>query len=184
MRVAIALPAAMLAFVLSAPARAQMPSIPQPGPDQEVFKAEAGTWDAVVEITPGPGMPAMTSSGVETATLGCGGLCLITDFKGELMPGMAFVGHGLTAYDANKKKYVGSWSDSMTSGIAMSESTMDAATKTMTGWMEAADASGAPVKSKMTSTYPDADHRVMTAFATGPDGKEVQTMKITYTRRK
>lgn len=176
--------AAAFVVALAGSARAQMPPMPQPGPDQEIFKADAGTWDAVVEVTPGPGMPAMTSSGVETSTLGCGGLCLITDFKGELMPGVSFVGHGMTAYDSHKKKYVGSWSDSMSSGIQISESTMDPASKTISGWMEGTDMNGAPVKSKMASTYPDADHRVMTAFATGPDGKEFQTMKITYTRRK
>ena len=32
----------------------------------------------------------MTSKGVEVNTIGCGGLCLITDFKGEIMPGVAF----------------------------------------------------------------------------------------------
>jgi hypothetical protein len=31
---------------------------------------------------------------------------------------------------------------------------------------------------------PDANTRIMTMFGTGPDGKEMQTMKITYTRRK
>ena len=180
---AVSISAAVL-VVVAGSAHAQMPPLPQPGPEQEIFKSDAGTWDAVVEMSPGPGMPAMTSSGVETSTVGCGGLCLITDFKGELMPGVTFAGHGLTAYDSNKKKYVGSWSDSMSSGIQTSESTMDPSTKTLTGWMEGTDMNGAPMKSKMTSTYPDADHRVMTAFATGPDGKEFQTMKITYTRRK
>ena len=63
----------------SAEAR-QPPPMPKPGPAHEVFKADAGTWDAVVELTPEPGAPPMTSKGVEVNTLGCGGLCLITDF--------------------------------------------------------------------------------------------------------
>ena len=32
-----------------------------------------------------PGAPPMKSTGVETSVLGCGGLCLITDFKGEIV---------------------------------------------------------------------------------------------------
>ena len=50
------------------------------------------------------------------------------------MPGVPFVGHGLTTWDPQKKKYVGSWS-------------------------------------------------VCAPRATGPDGKEMQVLKITYARR-
>jgi hypothetical protein len=95
-----------------------------------------------------------------------------------------FKGHGLTAYDASKKKYVGSWSDSMSSGLQVSEGSYDAATKSTTSWMEGPDGTGATVKTKAVSASVDADHRTMTMFMTGPDGKDVQTMKITYTRRK
>jgi V8-like Glu-specific endopeptidase len=179
------LPGVALGLSLSGLAAAQdMPPLPQPGPEHQIFKADQGTWDAVVEVSPGPGAPAMTSQGVETGTVGCGGLCLITEFKGELMPGMTFEGHGLTTWDAGKKKYVGSWTDSMSRGMSMSEATLDQASKTVTGWMEGPDMNGTVTRSKSVSTYPDEDHRVMTMFVTGPDGKEIQTMKITYTRRK
>jgi hypothetical protein len=43
---------------------------------------------------------------------------------------------------------------------------------------------GAMVKTRSVSESPDADHRMMTMFATMPDGKEMQTMRITYTRWK
>jgi hypothetical protein len=174
-----------LAFFLSTPATAQeTPPLPKPGPEHQMFTMDAGTWDAVVEMTPPGGAPAMTSKGTQIDTVGCGGLCLITDFTGEFMPGMAFHGHGLTTYDSAKKKYVGSWTDSMSMGLAVSESTYDPATKSLTGWMEGPDITGAVQKSKSTSTYTDADHRSMTMFMTGPDGKETQMMKISYTRRK
>src|SRR5215210_5767170 len=74
--------AAMLAF-LAAPLAAQTPApppMPKPGPEHALMNMDVGTWDAVVELNPGPGMPAVTSKGVEVNTLGCGGLCLITDF--------------------------------------------------------------------------------------------------------
>jgi hypothetical protein len=177
-----------LVVVLNSPAVAlaqadQAPPMPKPGPEHAALKMDEGTWDAVVEITPGPGAPPMTSKGVEVNTIGCGGLCLISDFKGEVM-GMPFAGHGVTTWDPAKKKYVGSWTDSMSTGLALGESTYDPATKKWSGSMEGPDMSGKMVKSRSTGEMPTPNTRVMTMFGTGPDGKEAQTMKITYTRRK
>jgi hypothetical protein len=43
---------------------------------------------------------------------------------------------------------------------------------------------GTVVKTKSVVQHTDADHKVMTMFMTGSDGKEAQAMKISYTRRK
>jgi len=171
----LVMPAAMVAQ--------EMPPLPRPGPEHELLKTDAGTWDAVVEVMASPGAPPSKATGVETNVIGCGGLCLITDFKSEMM-GQPFQGHGLTTYDMAKKKYVGSWTDSMSAGMSLSESTYDAAAKKATGWMEGPDMAGKV--SRMTSTveYPDPDHRVFTMYTTSPDGKDVPGMRITYTRRK
>ena len=93
------------------------PPMPKPGPEHQVLKEDEGEWDALVQIFTAPGAPPMESKGVETNRIGCGGLCLITDFKSEMM-GQAFEGHGTTAWNPDKKKYVGSWSDSMSLGLA------------------------------------------------------------------
>jgi hypothetical protein len=159
-----------------------MPPLPKPGPEHQLFKEDEGTWDAKVEVFPGPGAAPMVSKGVEINTVGCGGLCLITDFKGEVMPGQVFHGHGTAAYDPQKKKYVGSWTDSMSRGMAVSEATYDPATKRVTGAMEGADPSGKMVRSRTVVDYKGAT-RVFSIFNAGPDGKEAETMRITYTRR-
>jgi Protein of unknown function (DUF1579) len=159
------------------------PPMPQPGPEHQVLRMDEGTWDAIVEMTMGPGAPPVTSKGVEVNTIGCGGLCVISDFTSEMM-GSPFHGHGVTTYDPARKKYVGSWTDSMSAGLALSEGTYDPAAKTATGWMEAPDMTGKVTRSKTTVHYVDADHRVMTMFVAGPDGKEIQVMKISYARRK
>ena len=99
-------------------------------------------------------------------------------------PGQPFSGHGTSAWDPAKKKYVGSWTDSMSSGIAMSEATYDTAARTMTGYMEGPDASGKVAKMKSVVEYKGADSRVFTMYMTGPDGKDVLGMRITYTKRK
>jgi hypothetical protein len=184
MRIARILLAGMVAaFGLGTTSSAQEMPMPKPGPEHQVLQMDEGTWDAVVEFMPAPGAPPMTSKGVETNTVGCGGLCLITDFKGEMGPGQTFHGHGITTYDPGKKRYVGSWTDSMSAGLAISEGTYDPATKRFTGTMEAPDEHGQMVKLKSVVEYPAGDRRVFTMFMPGPDGKELQTMKITYSRR-
>jgi hypothetical protein len=181
----LALVAAALAGAASLAAQSggQMPPIPKPGPEHALLKMDVGTWDAVVEITMAPGAPAEKSKGVEINTLGCGGLCLITDFKGDMMGG-TFEGHGVTTYDPAKKKYVGSWTDSMSTGLALAESTYDPAKKTWSGWMEGPDMTGKVVRSRSTVEIRGENTRVFTMYSPGPDGKDMQGMRITYTRRK
>jgi hypothetical protein len=170
------------ALILTSSAVAQDMPMPKPGPEHKIFEMDAGTWDATVE-TFMPGAPPMTSPGTETNTIGCGGLCLISDFK-SVMAGAPYHGHGTSAWDPAKKKYVGTWTDSMSAGISMGESTYDPATKTMTGWMEGPDMTGHVSKMKNVSEQKDPDTRVFTMFMPGADGKDVPGMRITYKRRK
>ncbi len=173
-----------LVVLSAAPLAAQQaPPMPKPGPEHEVLKMDVGTWDAVVEFSMAPGAPPATSKGVEVSTLGCSGLCLITDFTGEAM-GAPFQGHGVMTWDVGKKKYTGSWTDSMSTGLAITESTYDPAAKKWTGWMEGPDMTGAVMKTRNVVDVKDANNRVMTAYGTGPDGKEMQVLKITYVRKK
>jgi hypothetical protein len=176
-----------LVLCLAAPAlrvAAQAPPPPpKPGPAHEVFKMDVGTWDAVVEAPAAPGAKPTTTKGVEVNTLGCGGLCLITDFKGEAMPGVPFHGHGIATWDPAKKKYVGTWTDSMSQGLMIGETTWDPKAKKMSGSMEGPDMTGKIMKVRSVVDYAGEGSRVMTAYAPGPDGKETQMMKITYKRR-
>jgi len=170
------------ATVVRAQAAAE-PPMPKPGPEHELFKQDAGTWDATVETFMAPGAPPMTSKAVETNILGCGGLCLVTEFKGDF-GGMPFDGHGTNTYDVAKKKYVGSWTDSMSTGLLIGESTYDPAKKVVTGYMEGPDMTGKVVKSKSVVEYKADGSRVFTMYNKTPDGKEVAGMRITYVKRK
>lgn len=161
---------------------AQQPAPPTPGPEHKLLAQDAGTWDAVVEMAE-PGKPPMKSKGVEVNTVSCGGLCLVTSFKGD-MGGMPFEGSGVTTWDPKKKKYVGSWTDSMSTGLSIGESTYDAAKKTYTGVMEGPDMTGNIMKARSVTQITAAGTRVFTLYGPGPDGKEAQMMKITYTKRK
>jgi hypothetical protein len=173
----------VLAVVLSAAgARAQegMP-MPKPGPEHEVLKKDVGTWDATVEMLMPPGAPP--STGTEVTTLGPGGLWVITDFQSQMM-GAPFQGHGVGGWDPAKKKYVGAWVDSMSTAVFVTESTYDAASRSMTGTLEGPGPDGQPMKMKAVTQYKDDDTRVFTMYMPGPDGKEAPSMRITYKRRK
>jgi hypothetical protein len=165
------------------------PPMPKPGPEHALFKEAAGVWDAKVESWMAPGAPPSVSKGVETNRVGCGGLCLITDFKSSFVmgppgtPPTPFEGHGTETYDQGKKKYVGTWTDSMSTGLSLSESTYDPATKTMSGTMEGPDMTGKVQKMRSTAEHKDGQ-RIFSMYMNGPDGKEMQTMRITYTKRK
>jgi uncharacterized protein DUF1579 len=154
---------------------ASMPMV-KPGPEHDLLKKDVGTWDATVEMMATPEAPASTSKGVETSKM-LGGLWLVTDFKSQMM-GQPFQGHGTTGYYTNKKKYVGTWVDTMSTGLMTGESTYDPATKTVTGYMEGTDpATGKPTKMKMVTEYKDDNSRVFTMYMTGPDGKEAAAAK-------
>jgi len=159
-----------------------MPPMPKPGPEHAILKQEEGTWDATVEMWPAPGAPPAVSKGVETSTMGCGGLCLITDFKGDMM-GSAFTGHGVSTYDGAKKKYSGVWIDSMSTGLSQMEATYDSAKKVMTGNMEGPDMTGKMMKMKSVTEYKEGGTRVFTMYNVGADGKESPGMRITYKKR-
>jgi hypothetical protein len=166
-------------LALAAPALAQMPGMPTPGPEHEMLKKDVGTWDATVEMYMEPGAPAAVSKGTETVTM-MGGFWQLTEFKSEMM-GQPFEGRGATGFDPAKKKYVGTWVDTMTPGYYTVEGIYNAATKTMTAVMEGPDPSGQTAKTKETTEWKDADTRVFTMY--GPDGQSVG-MRITYRRRK
>ena len=171
-----------LLFTGAALAAQQGPPMPKPGPEHAVFKTDVGTWDAVVEMKD-PSAPPSKGKGVEVNKIGCGGLCLISDFKADI-GGMPFEGHGVSTWDPAKKKYIGSWTDSMSTGLAIGESTYDAKTKKWSGTMEGPDMTGKVVKMRSVGEMPDANTRIMRLYSTGPDGKEAESMTITYTRRK
>ena len=171
-----------LCIVASSALAQEMPPLPKPGPEHEVLKQDVGTWDAVVEMLE-PGKPPVVTKGTETVSLMTGGLWTMTDFKATMM-NAPFQGHGQNGFDPNKKKYVSSWVDTMSTSIILGEYTYDAKTRTMKGSMEGPDMTGKMIKMNQVTEWKDADTRVFTLSIPGPDGKDIPNMRITYKRRK
>ena len=110
------------------------------------------------------------------------GRVLVEDISSSMM-GQPFTGHGMHGYDNTSGKYWGTWNDSMSTGVMISEGTCDAQHAcTFTGsWID-------PVKketvtSRMTTRWTGPTTEIFEMYGPGPDGKETKMMEITYTKK-
>ena len=171
----------MMTILLAALAVQDMPA---PGKEHEWLKALEGTWDVHCKFWMSPDQAPMEMKGVETARLGLGGFWLTAEFKGELA-GAVFEGRSTLGYSPYKKKYVGSWVDSMMPHLFVSEGELDAAGKVLTLTADTIDpATGKPAKERWVTEIKDKDSHVFAFYGHGPDGKERKTGEIVYTRKK
>lgn len=89
----------------------------------------------------------------------------------------------MEAYDNVKKKFVGTWMDSMGTGIMMTEGDYDPAAKTITSTGEFEMMPGMKQKIREVVTFVDKDHMNFEWYE-DRGGKEMKTMEINYTRKK
>jgi hypothetical protein len=183
MRKALGLAAGVL-LIGSLTAAAQEGATPKPTAEHELLKNDVGTWDATIKgWMQGPESEPTVSHGVERARMMTGGLWLLTEFEGKFGE-MDFQGAGSAGYDTQKKKYVGTWVDSMSTSVMLMEGDYDASTKTTTMYSKGTDQAGAPYEAKMVSVHKDKNTRVFTmSMKMGGRGDFVKMMEITYTRR-
>jgi hypothetical protein len=155
-----------------------------PGEPHKQLAAMAGTWDAKVKMWMKPGDPPSESSGTATRTSILGGRYLEEKFDGTFM-GQPFSGEGVTGYDNVTKKYMGTWADTMSTGIMTTTGSMDKGGKSMTmkGTMvDPMTMKSSAFREKITMT--DTDHQTFEMWGAGPDGKTYKMMEITYSRKK
>ncbi len=150
--------------------------MPKPGPEHAILKKFEGSWNATVSFAGGE------SKGTANYKMDLGGFYLRFHFKGDF--GSApFEGRGITGYDPAKKKYVGSWADSMSPHLRVTEGSFskDGSTYTETsGWL---GMDGKNHKIKTVHEFKDKD-TIKFAIYQVDDGKDQEMMKITYKRKK
>ncbi|MEM7396887.1 MAG: DUF1579 family protein, partial [Verrucomicrobiota bacterium] len=89
----------------------------------KLLAKDVGTWKAEMKMyMAGPDKPPTVVEATEVNTLMEGGLWLLTDFDAG-----QFKGHGQYGYDPIKKKYVGTWIDTMTPHISAMQGTVNKA---------------------------------------------------------
>jgi len=159
-------------------ALAQEPmELPKPGPEHELLKELAGTWDCVVKPEGAP-----ESKGTSVSQMLLGGLWLSTDFKGEFA-GAPFEGKGLDTYDLDKKQYRSIWVDSFGTSPVLLLGDYDKATKTLTMTGTGPGMAGPDTKYKSVTIHPDKNHQTFKMYVVDGD-KETLMMTIEYTRKK
>jgi hypothetical protein len=157
----------------------------KPTAEHKILAQDEGTWDATIKsFTAGPDAEPMISRGTEVNTVLTGGLWLLSKFDGDF-GGVKFEGRGQFGYDPVKKKYVGSWIDSLSPNLSVLEGTYDPRTKTMTYTGDGIGPDGVKYTQRMVTTTKDDGTRVFTLYMKVGEAKgEAKFMEITYTKRK
>ena len=150
--------------------------MPKPGAEHEKLKAFEGNWEAVIKFA-GQEMKGECAWKMEM-----NGMHLTSNFTGDF-GGMKFEGKGTTSYCPIRKKYISTWMDNMTpTPMVMDGKFEDDKTFTESG--EGPNQQQKIVKQKSKTVWKDKDTMTMTMWEVGEDGKETETMTITYTRKK
>jgi hypothetical protein len=152
-----------------------------------------GTWSYTVKMwmDPTPGAKPQESKGTAVRKSIMDGRFFQMDVTGQMqMPGpdgkpknMTFKGTGIEGYDNVKKKFVGTWIDSMGTGMMMSEGDYDPATKTFTYTGEVEAIPGMKTKVREVLKLADKDHMTFEWYE-NHGGQDAKTMEIAYTRKK
>lgn len=157
-------------------------NMPKPTREHEWLRKFVGEWEAEVEMTMDPGQPPMKSKGSNRDRM-LGGFWMISEGGN---PEMAYNFLLTLGYDPQKKKYIGTWADSMTSYLWHYEGTVNAAGNILT-----LETKGpAPMAPDKLSTFQEVtefksdDLRVFTSSLLGDDGKWKTFMTVTSRRKK
>jgi Protein of unknown function (DUF1579) len=154
-----------------------------PGAPHKALASTAGTYDLKIKHWHQPDTPAMEETGTATRSMALDGRVLVEQFKSSMM-GMPYTGHGMTGFDNVTGKYWSTWSDSMSTGIMVSEGTYNDQGRTcaFTGSWNDPITKGS-VKARMTTRWPSPTTEIFELHGPGKDGKEFKMMEITYTKK-
>ncbi len=154
-----------------------------PGKEHKYLQPLVGRWAVDAKFYMKPGEEPSVSKGKTIRKWTLGKRYLLEEYKGEVF-GQPFTGIGMTGYDRAKKKFVGTWADSMSTAIMTNEGTYDPKTKTFTYRSVQFDPySGKKWKSKDVLTVKSKDNHVFEMFKQDlKGGPEVKVMELNYRR--
>ncbi len=153
-----------------------------PGAPHEALASTTGSYDLKIKSWHEPGGPPREETGTATRTMGLDGRVLMEDVTSSMM-GMPFTGHGMTGYDNVSGKYWSTWTDSMSTGVMVSEGTCDAEKAcSFTGSWNDPIKKG-PVTMRITTRWTSPTTQIFEMHGPGKDGKEMKMMEMTYTKK-
>jgi hypothetical protein len=144
-----------------------------------------GNWDAKVKTYAEPGKDPIESTATYAAKMEIGGLFLVGEIKGKMLD-MDFFAKSISGYDTFKKKYTGTWVDSMSPCLYSLEGSFDKTGKVYTEIMEGPNpGTGEKMKLRLVTEIKDKDSMNTKMFGTDPGAKEERLwMELIYTRKK
>jgi hypothetical protein len=154
-----------------------------PGPQHKLLEPFVGSWNVATTMWSVPGAPPMTSTGTSEVAWVLGGRYIQEKVKGEMM-GQPFEGMGCTGYDNFKKRFVGTWMDTMGTMMLTSTGEADSTGKVFTYSSTMDDVvSGKPMTVREVVRVVDHDKHVFEMYGPDPSGKEFKTLEMVYTRK-
>lgn len=189
----------IFAVVLAVPAFAQEGEMPQMTPEQqaemeaymkagalgrqhELMAKHVGTYDVAIKSWMDPAAPPMESKGVAIRTLHMGGRVMHEEFQGDMM-GTPFTGLSRSGYDNVSGKYWSTWTDSMSTGIMVSEGECDEDHNCTYVGTYNDPIKGGPVTNRYVAKWSSPDEQYFAMYGPGRDGDEVKMMEMIFTRR-
>ena len=153
-----------------------------PGEQHQQLAATAGPYALKIKSWSEPGGPAMEESGSAIRSMGLEGRVLNEKVKGTMM-GMTFTGQGMTGYDNVSGKYWSTWTDSMSTGVMVSEGTCDAQQVcTFVGSWNDPIKKGR-VETRMVTRWTSPTTQLFEMYGPSKDGKEMKMMEMVYTKK-
>ncbi|HEY5610903.1 MAG TPA: DUF1579 domain-containing protein [Thermoanaerobaculia bacterium] len=141
----------------------------------------AGEWETKATFWMKPGAEPMVSTGKSVNKLIFGGRFVEQRFSGDMM-GQPFEGIGYTGYDNIKEKFVGTWMDSMGTGVMSSLGSADKEG----GWTFSAfyddPMTRKTVEYKEKIKVVDDHHHIFEMWGPDKSGTMFKMMEIHYTR--
>jgi len=158
------------------------PKMPAPQKEHEWLKQFVGEWDTEAEVLMEPGKPPVKMKGTESAKL-VGGFWLISELKGECF-GVPMTGIITVGYDAQKKKYVGTFICSASDWLCKYEGTVKGQVLTLETEGPSPNNPGKTCKMRDVMEIKGPDLRQLTSYIQNDDGQWTTFMTMTARRKK
>ena len=139
-----------------------------------------GSFKAKATFVMEPGGEAQKSDATSEHRWILDGRFVEQEYNGTTM-GMPFQGRGYTGYDNVKKKYVGTWMDSFSTGV-MNFTSTKISPKQITSVAESLDPSGKKMVFDTILSIKDKNRHTYEMWTKAKNGKKFRTMLIEYTR--
>jgi hypothetical protein len=159
------------------------PKMPEPQKEHQWLMQLVGEWNTEIEVTMDPSKPPEKAQGTESVRA-IDGFWIMGENKGSHM-GKPYTGILTLGFDPAKKKYIGTWVDSMSSYLWTYEGTLDETEKILT-----LDTEGpCPTAPEKISKFKESleikskDHKVFTSRMQDDQGNWNTMMTINFRRQ-